>query len=148
MAIIQIIVILIVILLIVNISLAFRAGTKETANKLNEIKNSIAYLEQNLKDTEIDLKSEFTTNRKENSDNSKSLREEVNNQLNAFAKIFSEQLTKLTSSVENKFTAFQSSIETNNKDNRKELRENLETFKTSLNEGLKNFNENRFHSHC
>ena len=98
MALIQILVILVVILLIVNIFLALKAGTKENGNEFVEIKNSIAYLEQNLKGTEINLRNEFTTNRKENTDNAKSLREEVNNQLNAFAKIFSEQLTKLTSS--------------------------------------------------
>ncbi len=141
MVLIQILIILIVILLIVNIFLTLKNGTKENGNEFAEMKNSITSLTQNLKNTETNLRNEFITNRKENSDNSKSLREEVNNQLNAFTKIFSEQLSKLTSSVGDNFTAFQSSMENNNKDNRKELKENLETFKTNLNEGLKNFNE-------
>lgn len=129
------------ILLFVNIFLTIKAGKKDSGNELTEINNSIGSLTQNLKDTEVNLKSEFATNRKENSDNSKSLREEVSNQLNTFTKTFSEQLTALTNSVGEKFTAFQTSIDTNNKDSRKELKENLEIFKTDLNTGMKNFNE-------
>ncbi len=129
------------ILLIINIFFTINAGKKEKSADLPEIKNSVVLLIQNLKDTESNLKSEFATNRKENTDNSKGLREEVTNQLNTFTKTFSEQLTALTNSVGEKFTSFQTSIDTNNKDARKELKENLESFKTDLNNGLKNFNE-------
>jgi len=141
MFLIQITVILISVLLIVNIFLTLRAGKREVSNEQIEIKNSISSLTQNLKDTEINLKSEFATNRKENSDNSKGLREEVNNRLNSFTQTFSEQLTALTKSVVDNFTLFQNTIEANNKESRSELKENLEVFKTDLNSGLKNFNE-------
>ena len=141
MLLLQISVIIFAILLIVNIILTLKVGSKDSGNEFNEIKNSIASLTQNLKDTETNLKGEFVTNRKENSDNAKGLREEVAHQLNTFTKTFSEQLTALTNSVGEKFTAFQTSIDTNNKDSRKELKENLEAFKINLNDGLKNFNE-------
>jgi len=106
MFLIQITVVLISVLLIVNIFLTLRAGKREVSNEQIEIKNSISSLTQNLKDTEINLKSEFATNRKENSDNSKGLREEVNNRLNSFTQTFSEQLTALTKSVDDKFILF------------------------------------------
>ena len=128
-------------LLIVILIRTFKKETKEDNNELTEIKNSVAALTSNLKDTEKNLKDEFATNRKESSDSSKGLREEVTNQLNKFTQTFSEQLTALTNSIGEKFTAFQNSIDTNNKDSRKELKENLEAFKTNLNDGLKNFNE-------
>jgi len=132
---------LLAILLIVNIFLTLKAGKKEESNELTEIKNSVATLISNLKDTERNLKDEFTTNRKESTENSKGLREEIGKQLNEFTKTFLEQLTALTNSVGEKFTAFQTAIDTNNKDSRKELKENLEASKTDLNNGLKNFNE-------
>ena len=131
----------IAILLIVNIFLTLKAGKKENNNELVEIKNAIAALTQNLKDTERNLKDEFATNRKESSDSATGLRTEVVNQLNKFTQTFSDQLTTLTNSVTEKFSSFQNTIDTNNKDNRKELKENLEAFKTNLNDGLKNFNE-------
>ena len=108
---------------------------------MTEIKNSIASLTQNVKDTEKNLKDEFVINRKEAGQAAKDLREEVGGQLNAFTKTFSDQLSTLIKSVEEKFTAFQTTIDTNSKDSRKELKENLEVFKTDLNNGLKNFND-------
>lgn len=131
----------IAILLIVNIYFSLKAGKKEEGNELTEIKNSISSLIQNLKDTEGNLKGEFVTNRKENADNAKGLREEVTNQLNTFTKIFSQQLAALTNSVGEKFNAFQTTIETNSKESRKELKENLDTFKNELNTALKDFSD-------
>ncbi len=131
----------IAILLIVNIILTFKAGKKEQSNELAEIKNSIASLTSNMKDIESSLKSEFVTNRKEASQGSKDLREEVSHQLNAFTKTFSDQLTALTKIIEDKFTSFQSTIESNNKESRKELKENLEAFKNELNDALKEYRE-------
>jgi DNA recombination protein RmuC len=131
----------IAILLIVNIFLTIKTGKKENNNELVEIKNAIAALTQNLKDTERNLKEEFATNRRESSDSATGLRTEVVNQLNKFTQTFSDQLTTLTNSVTEKFSSFQNTIDTNNMDNRKELKENLEAFKTNLNDGLKNFNE-------
>lgn len=133
---------LITILLIVNIILTIKGRKKEEVSELNEIKNSITSLVQDLKDTEKNLKDEFTTNRKETAENSKSLREEISNQLSEFIKTFSSQLTSLTRSIEEKFTSFQTNIDTNNKDSRKELKENLESFKNELNNALKDFKEN------
>jgi DNA recombination protein RmuC len=133
---------LLAILLIVNIILTLKAGKDGSGNELSEIKDSINSLVQTLKVTEANLKGEFATNRKENSDNAKGLREEVNNHLNTFTKTFSDQLTTLTNSVAEKFTVFQNSIDSNNKDSRKELKENLEAFKNELNIALKDFKEN------
>ena len=131
----------IAILLIVILIRVFKKETKEDNNELPEIKNSVAALTSNLKDTETNLKSEFVTNRKEAAQGSKDLREEVSNQLNAFTKTFSDQLTALTKIIEDKFTSFQSTIETNNKESRKELKENLEAFKNELNDALKDYKE-------
>jgi DNA recombination protein RmuC len=141
MTLIYILITAIAILLIVNIFLTLKAGKKENNNELFEIKNLIAALTQNLKDTERNLKEEFATNRRESSDSATGLRTEVVNQLNKFTQTFSDQLVTLTNSVTEKFSSFQNTIDTNNKDNRKELKENLEAFKTNLNDGLKNFNE-------
>jgi DNA recombination protein RmuC len=141
MLIIQILTLLIAVFLIVNIILTLRTGRKEESNDLTEIKNSISLFIQNLKDTEKNLKDEFVTNRKENSETASGLRTEVGEQLNKFTQTFSGQLTALTNSVGEKFDAFQKTIDTNNKDSRQELKDNLELFKTDLNNGLKNFND-------
>ena len=124
-----------------NIYLTSKAGKKEESNELTEIKNSVASLIQNLKDTEANLKSEFATNRKESSDSATGLRTEVVNQLNKFTQTFSEQLTSLTNSIGEKFTAFQTTIDSNNKESRKELKENLDSFKNDLQLGLKDFKD-------
>lgn len=131
----------IAIVLIVILIRVFKKETKEESTELTEIKNSVAALTSNLKDTETNLKSEFVTNRKEAAQGSKDLREEVSNQLNAFTKTFSDQLTALTKIIEDKFTSFQSTIETNNKESRKELKENLAAFKNELNDALKDYKE-------
>ncbi|MFN8279011.1 MAG: DNA recombination protein RmuC [Saprospiraceae bacterium] len=152
MELIYIFLLVIAVLLIVNIFLTLKAGKKEESTELAEIKNSVASLIQNLKDTEANLKSEFATNRKENADSLKSVREEVGNQLNSFTKTFSENLSALTKSneekleairksIEEKLSAFQNGIETANKDSRKELKETLNTFKTEVNNSLKDFGE-------
>jgi DNA recombination protein RmuC len=133
--------IVIAVLLLLNIYLTSKAGKKEKSNDLTEIKNSVATLIQNLKDTEANLKSEFAANRKESSDSATGLRTEVVNQLNKFTQTFSEQFTALTTSVGEKFTAFQNSIDTNNKESRKELKENLDAFKNDLQIGLKDFKD-------
>jgi len=132
----------ITILIIVSIFLVLKMRKNGFGNELTETKDSINSLTQKIKDTEVNLKGEFSTNRKENSDNAKGLREEVTNHLNTFTKTFSDQLTTLTNSVAEKFTVFQYSIDSNNKDSRKELKENLEAFKNELNIALKNFKEN------
>ena len=142
MLLIQIIVIVLAIFLIINIILTLKASNNNALKKFTELNSSIVSLIQNLKETEANLKSEFATNRKENSDNAKGLREEVTNQLNTFTKTFSDQLTTLTNSVAERFTVFQNSIDSNNKDSRKELKENLEAFKNELNIALKDFKEN------
>jgi len=129
------------ILLIANIYLTIISDKKRDGGELPEIKSSIISLTQNLKDTETNLKGEFVTNRKENSDSATGLRTEVVNQLNKFTQTFSENLTTLTKSVEEKFTSFQNTIEENNKESRGELKDNLEKFKTELNEALKDYRE-------
>ena len=68
-----IILVILAILLIVNIYLTLKAGKKKVNSDLTEIKNSVASLISNLKDTERNLKDEFTTNRKESAENSKGL---------------------------------------------------------------------------
>ena len=144
--------ILVIILLIANIILTLKVGKKETGSELNEIKFSIGSLTQNLKDTESNLKTEFTTNRKESADTASVLRTEIVNQLNTFTQTFSEQLGILTRSneakleairktTEEKLLAFQTSIDFNSKESRAELKVNLETFKTELNNALKDYRE-------
>ncbi|HEY9364471.1 MAG TPA: DNA recombination protein RmuC [Chitinophagaceae bacterium] len=133
--------ILISILLIVNLIFTLKAGKTRPGNELSEIKNSIQILTQNLKDTERNVKDEFATNRRENADNAKGLREEVTTQLSEFIKTFSGQLAALTNSMGEKFSVFQSTIDTNNRESRKELKENLDAFKNELNNSLKDFSD-------
>ena len=95
----------ITILIIVSIFLVLKMRKNGFGNELTETKDSINSLTQKIKDTEVNLKGEFSTNRKENSDNAKGLREEVTNHINTFTKTFSDQLTTLTNSVAEKFTA-------------------------------------------
>jgi len=140
------------ILLFINIFLTIKAGKKDTGNTLNEIKFSVSTLTQNLKDTEGNIKNEFSTNRKENSDTSTGLRTEIGNQLNSFTQTFSEQLSSLTKSneeksealrktIEDKLEAFQTGINSNSKESRAELKTNLDEFKKELNEALKDYRE-------
>jgi DNA recombination protein RmuC len=132
----------IILLLIVIIALTIKILSRNSGVEIKELVNSVSPLSQRLRETEGNLKSEFTTNRKENFENSKGLREELGNQLNSFTKTFSDQLLLLTNSVGEKFNSFQTSGEINNKDSRKELRENLDVFKNDLNVALKDFKEN------
>jgi DNA recombination protein RmuC len=140
------------ILLIANIILTLKAGKKEASNELTEIKNSVASLTSNLKDTEKNLKDEFVTNRKESAEIATGLRTEIGNQLNKFTQTFSEQLGNLTKSNEEKLEAirktfeeklidFQKSIDTNSKESRNELKENLDLFKKELNDALKDYKD-------
>jgi DNA recombination protein RmuC len=152
MTIIYIFLSVLVLLLIINIFLTLKAGKKEASNELTEIKNSVASLTSNLKDTEKNLKDEFVTNRKESAETATGLRTEIGNQLNKFTQTFSEQLGNLTKSNEEKLEAirktfeeklfdFQKSIDTNNKESRNELKENLDIFKKELNDALKDYKE-------
>lgn len=150
---------ILIILLVINIILTIKAGKKEPAGDLAEVKFSISALTQQVKDTETNLKNEFTTNRFESAQTAKDLRTEITSQVTAFGKTiadsihttlelqskqlttFSEQLNNLTKSLEEKLTAFQNSIEMYNKESRKELKENLDRFKNELNEALKDYKE-------
>jgi DNA recombination protein RmuC len=140
------------ILLIVNIILTLKAGKKEESNELTEIKSLLGAVIQNLKYTEVNLKNEFVTNRKESAETATGLRTEIGNQLNKFMQTFSEQLGNLTKSNEDKLEAirktfeeklvdFQKSIDSNSKESRTELKDNLEAFKKELNEALKDYRE-------
>jgi len=148
----QIAIIIVAFLLIVNIILTLKAGKKGESNELAEIKNSVAIVIQNLKDTEGNLKNEFVTNRKESAESAANLRTEIGNQLNKFTQTFSEQLGNLTKSNEDKLEAirktfeeklidFQKSIDSNSKESRTELKENLDVFKKELNDALKDYKE-------
>lgn len=141
MEIIYIILIFNSILTFVSILLIRQAGKKESDKDLLEIIRSINALNQNLKDTEGNLKSEFATNRKESSEIAAGLRVEIGNQLNIFTQTFLDQLGKLTKSIEDKLRDFQTTIETNSKESRKELNENLDAFKKELNDALKDYRE-------
>ena len=149
----------IAILLIVNIILTFKAGKKEYSTELNEIKFSTGILTQNLKDTEVSLKNEFSANRLEATQTASNLRTEITQQVTVFGKTisdnihtvselqssqfatFSEQFYNLTNSLQEKLTIFQTSIETNSKESRRELKENLAGFKNELNDALKDYKE-------
>jgi len=148
----QIAIVVVAILLIVNIILTLKAGKKDESSELTEIKNSVATIIQNLKDTESNLKNEFVTNRKESAESAAGLRTEIGSQLNTFTQTFSEQLGNLTKSNEDKLEAirktfeeklidFQKSIDSNSKESRTELKENLDVFKKELNEALKDYRE-------
>ena len=147
-----ILLIVIAILLIVNIIINLKSGNKESSKELSDLKNSLGVLNDQLKDTERNLKEEFVSNRRESADSAIALRTELGNQLNKFTQTFSDQLTNLTKSNEGKLEAirktfeekladFQKSIDHNNKDSRTELKENLEAFKKELNDALKDYRD-------
>jgi DNA recombination protein RmuC len=142
----------IAILLVVNIYLTLKAGKKENSSEFSEIRSSIGILTQGLQITERNLKDEFVTNRKENADSLKGVREEIGNQLNTFTKTFSDNLSALIKSnedkleairksIEDKLSSFQVSIETASRESRKELKETLDAFKQEVNNSLKDFGD-------
>ncbi len=142
----------IALLLIVNIYFTIKAGKVSFGETLNELKSSIVALTSNLKDTEKNIKDEFVTNRKESAETATGLRTEIGNQLNKFTQTFSEQLSNLTKSNEEKLEAirktfeeklidFKREIDNNSKESRTELKENLDAFKKELNDALKDYKE-------
>lgn len=151
--------ILITILLIINIFLTFRLGRKSMDDATNQIKYSVNTLLQNLKDTEANLKREFIASRQETSQNSRDLRTETTNLVEAFGKTisggistasdlqskqlatFSNQLSILSKTIEDELNTFQKGSDVNAKESRKELRDNLENFKSELNRSLKDFSD-------
>ncbi len=139
-------------LLILNIMLTLKVSKRENVPELNEIKSAVSSLSAQLKDTENNLKNEFTVNRKESAETATGLRAEIGAQLNAFTKTFSEQLSNLIRSneekleairkiVEDKLLAFHNSIDMNSKESRTELTTNLNAFKKELNEALNAYRE-------
>src|SRR6476469_4846040 len=90
------------IFLIINIFLTFKSGKRQNSHELSEIRSSIGTLTQGLLNTERNLKEEFVTDRKENADSLKNVREEIGNQLNIFTKTFSDNLSALIKSNEDR----------------------------------------------
>lgn len=142
----------IAILLIVNIFFTIKKEKKVNSSEFSEITSKIEAIALNIQTTERNLKDEFVTNRKENADSFKGVREEVGNHLNTFTKTFSDNLTTLTrsneerleairKSIEEKLSTFQISIESASKDNRKEFKETLDAFKLEVNNSLKDFGD-------
>ena len=141
-----------VILLIVNIFFTLKSGKNVYAKELQEIKFSISALSQTLQVTESNLKTEFAINRKENTDISAGLRQEIGTQLNTFTITFSDQLANLAKTnevklesirrtIEETLLLFKNSIESNNKESRSVLKGNLDAFKQELTEALKDYRE-------
>jgi DNA recombination protein RmuC len=141
-----------IILIVINIILSIKSGKSKESKELPEIRMAIGLLNNQLKDTEKNLKDEFVTNRKESADLSRELRAEIGNQLNLFTKTFSDQLGILTSkneekleairkTFEEKLLAFQTSIDSNSKESRTELKDNLDLFKKELQDALKDYRE-------
>lgn len=104
----------IAILLVINIIITL--NRRRLGNDFSGIQLNIG---QALTNTERNLKDEFVTNRKENADSLKNVREEVTNQLNLFTRTFSDTL----------------------KDNRKELTDSLGKFNTEVSNSLKEFGD-------
>ena len=140
------------VLLIVNIVLTLRAGKKEAGEELTKLRSSVETVQTQLKDTESNLKHEFVTNRKENTDSATGLRTEIGNQLNQFTQTFSGQLGSLTQSNEAKLEAIRKTFEdklsdiqknsdAQSKESRAEQKEHLDGFKKELNDALKDYKE-------
>ncbi len=159
MELIYIILCCIALLLIVNIFLTMKAGKNELAKELHDIQFSISLLNQQLRDSEGNLKNEFNFHRLEATQTTSTLRTEITGQVSAFGKnisdnihttadmqrtllgTFSDQLMNVTKSLEEKLTAFQTSIESNSKESRLQLKENLGGFKNELNDALKDYKD-------
>lgn len=140
------------VLLIVNIVLTLRAGKKEAGEELTKLRSSVETVQTQLKDTESNLKHEFVTNRKENTDSATGLRTEIGNQLNQFTQTFSGQLGSLTQSNEAKLEAIRKTFEdklsdiqknsdAQSKESRAEQKEHLDGFKKELNDALKDYKD-------
>jgi DNA recombination protein RmuC len=130
----------VIILLLVKVIYTLKKAKKPNEDNIT-LKFLLESVTQNLKETESNLRYEFSINRGETSRDSKDLREEVSKHLNTFTEIFSVQLNRLTKSIEEKFSTFQDGFNNNSKENRTELKVNLDNFKTGLNEALKDYKE-------
>src|SRR5262245_28192948 len=86
------------VLLLLNILLTLSLRKPNSQVELIELKGLLNLLNDSLKNTERDFKNEFVTNRSEGAQSSKDLREELSKQLNSFTQIFSDQLSNLTKS--------------------------------------------------
>ncbi len=146
--------ILLVVLLMVNILLTLRSGKPEggAGALLSEIRMAQNTQSTQIRDIEQNLKGEFVTNRKENSDTAHGLRSELGDRLDRFTNTFAEQLAGLTrgndeklesirKTTEEKLAEIQRGNEGNNREGRKEMADNLESFKQGMNEAFKDYKE-------
>lgn len=152
MVFIQIIILLVAILIIANIALTIKYGKKDNSESDIEIKNTLQLISQTLKDTERNLKDEFTINRRESAETAKDLRTEIVNQLNTFTKTFADQLGQLTKgnedklesirkTIEEKLESIKNNIDKSTKESKTELKDNLDGFKKELNDSLRDYRE-------
>jgi len=139
-------------LLIINIFLAIKARKNDVDGRLIELKNLIDTLRIGVIETKRELKDEFASNRKENSDLAIGFRKEVTDNLSQFVQTFSNQLGNLTNLNEQKLEVirktfderishFQKWIGEDTKEARQELHQNLESFNKELNDALRDYKD-------
>ncbi|MBI4849642.1 MAG: DNA recombination protein RmuC [Nitrospirae bacterium] len=133
--------------------------TRSFGPKLLQIEAQLSSFEKNQERTERALKDEIAKNRDETASNSKQLREEIVVSMTNIANlqkdqldIFSNQLTALTASNEDKLGRMTQTVEEklrllqeqgtcNAKDNRDEMSKSLKSFEEKFSASVKEFNE-------
>ncbi len=131
----------ILLLVVLLVTILRNQAQRDDSQGWKQLSISLQHLEQKIKDNDLGLKQEFTSNRKETAESATALRTELNNQLDKFIQTFSGQLSRLTTSNEEKWLLFQEDIRKGNKESRAEQKDNLQAFQQNLNEALKDYRE-------
>jgi DNA recombination protein RmuC len=160
-----------VIIILTSLALffAYKGSNSNTVVGLADMKYKLDDLPKEIGRIETSVKNEISTNRAENNEAAKNVREELSNYLKTFGQLitasiketsglqktqletFSTNLNLLTKSVEEKLTALTTSIDTkfkefgdtstaNSKDSRKELKDALTSFQTDFSKSVESFN--------
>ena len=116
----EIIIIVLLIIIVGTLFLGIRQlkgiqGTNQLENLFKEVNTNLERIETNLK---TELKTELKTNREENSNLSKSNRDELSNNLEKLTKNIQEDFKEIRSTVDDKLDKFSAKLEENSKNNR------------------------------
>ena len=145
---IEVLLIVLVVLAVVDIAIGLKIKSQNTKLKLQEIESSISKFEVIIERVEKTIKDEFSRNRIEINEISKTNRDETTETLNAFSEQFSKNVKELNSLLGEKFTELnRQQTELNKqvfssvKDNRDELSKSLNSFEVKFSDNIKELND-------
>lgn len=123
-------------LLLLCLFFSYRASSKQSDSSWQDIKFKIQHIATEVQRIEAAVKNEITANRTEANESAKSTRMELTHSL----KLFTEQISTLTTTIDGKLTSFNESHTNISKENRKEQKESLETFQREFSKSVNDFN--------